>query len=317
MYFDFDDYRPDTPRVLTAISWREGVLLSIIFHLVMVITLILSPKLFSDERRGARSRHRAGAAARAREHAVRVRPAAPRQGSAEAAGSRGPFGQGSHRTGAPTGSEADERVAVRARQHARARAKKSPVRSRAARARRPIRPPASRRRTRRRPPPLDSQSALQLPTTPPAGARRTARAGGLRRRADRSAMRSGICSATCRCSTTRREAAGSSGPRFSSTRKGVEFGPWIRRFVAQVKRNWFVPYSAMSMQRARRHHSSTCTRTARSPIWPSSVRARSTPSTTPRSARSRRRIRRSRCRREYPADKAFFTVTFFYNESPQ
>src|SRR5258705_468246 len=47
MYFDFDDYRPDTPRVLTAISWREGVLLSIIFHLLMVITLILSPKLFS------------------------------------------------------------------------------------------------------------------------------------------------------------------------------------------------------------------------------------------------------------------------------
>ena len=47
MYFDFDDYRPDTPRVMTAISWREGVLLSIIFHLVLVITLILSPRLFS------------------------------------------------------------------------------------------------------------------------------------------------------------------------------------------------------------------------------------------------------------------------------
>src|SRR2546422_483419 len=26
--------------------------------------------------------------------------------------------------------------------------------------------------------------------------------------------------------------------------KGVEFGPWIRRFVAQVKRNWFVPNAA-------------------------------------------------------------------------
>ena len=30
--------------------------------------------------------------------------------------------------------------------------------------------------------------------------------------------------------------------------KGVEFGPWIRRFVAQVKRNWFVPYAAMSLK---------------------------------------------------------------------
>ena len=36
--------------------------------------------------------------------------------------------------------------------------------------------------------------------------------------------------------------------------KGVEFGPWIRRFIAQVKRNWFVPYAAMSLQRPRRHH---------------------------------------------------------------
>jgi hypothetical protein len=56
MYFDFDDYRPDTPRVMTAISWREGVLLSIIFHLVMMIFLIVSPKLFPvDEAARARA----------------------------------------------------------------------------------------------------------------------------------------------------------------------------------------------------------------------------------------------------------------------
>ena len=30
--------------------------------------------------------------------------------------------------------------------------------------------------------------------------------------------------------------------------KGVEFGPWIRRFIAQVRRNWFVPYAAMSLR---------------------------------------------------------------------
>ncbi len=30
--------------------------------------------------------------------------------------------------------------------------------------------------------------------------------------------------------------------------KGVEFGPWLRRFVAQVKRNWFVPMAAMSLK---------------------------------------------------------------------
>ena len=30
--------------------------------------------------------------------------------------------------------------------------------------------------------------------------------------------------------------------------KGVEFGPWIRRFVSQVRRNWFVPMAAMSLR---------------------------------------------------------------------
>ena len=30
-------------------------------------------------------------------------------------------------------------------------------------------------------------------------------------------------------------------------RKGVNFDPWLRRFVAQVRRNWFVPQAAMVM----------------------------------------------------------------------
>ncbi len=39
---------------------------------------------------------------------------------------------------------------------------------------------------------------------------------------------------------------GQFGPEIQFDTKGVEFGPWIRRFVLQVKRNWLVPYSAMS-----------------------------------------------------------------------
>ena len=37
-------------------------------------------------------------------------------------------------------------------------------------------------------------------------------------------------------------------PAIQFDSKGVEFGPWLRRFVAQVKRNWFVPYAAMSLK---------------------------------------------------------------------
>ena len=41
---------------------------------------------------------------------------------------------------------------------------------------------------------------------------------------------------------------GQFGPEIQFDTKGVEFGPWIRRFIAQVKRNWFIPYAAMSMK---------------------------------------------------------------------
>jgi hypothetical protein len=34
------------------------------------------------------------------------------------------------------------------------------------------------------------------------------------------------------------------GPDIQFDSKGVEFGPWLRRFVAQVKSNWYVPQVA-------------------------------------------------------------------------
>ncbi|MFN7980789.1 MAG: TonB family protein [Vicinamibacterales bacterium] len=44
------------------------------------------------------------------------------------------------------------------------------------------------------------------------------------------------------------QGGGAFGPAIQFDTKGVEFGPWIRRFVAQVKRNWLIPYAAMSMK---------------------------------------------------------------------
>jgi TonB family protein len=43
MYFDFEDYRPDPPRIPTAISIREAVLVSVIAHLIVVIAYLLVP----------------------------------------------------------------------------------------------------------------------------------------------------------------------------------------------------------------------------------------------------------------------------------
>src|SRR5581483_4534494 len=48
MYFDFEDYRPDIAPVGRAISWREGVLLSIIAHLALIIVVLTAPKWLPD-----------------------------------------------------------------------------------------------------------------------------------------------------------------------------------------------------------------------------------------------------------------------------
>nr|PZN86380.1 MAG: hypothetical protein DIU54_07275 [Acidobacteriota bacterium] len=52
MYFDFDPHRPDTPRMPQAMSLREGVLLSVVVHLLMALLYLLTPEgwlQFRDE----------------------------------------------------------------------------------------------------------------------------------------------------------------------------------------------------------------------------------------------------------------------------
>ena len=43
MYLDFEDHRPEAPRVPSVITRREGVLLSLVFHLTLVIVILLAP----------------------------------------------------------------------------------------------------------------------------------------------------------------------------------------------------------------------------------------------------------------------------------
>jgi TonB family protein len=97
--------------------------------------------------------------------------------------------------------------------------------------------------------------------------------------------------------------------------KGVEFGPWIRRFVAQVRRNWFVPYAAMSLRGhvvltfyVHRNGALTDVKV----IEPSSVPSFNTAAMNALLASDPTEP----LPLAYPDDKAFFTVTFYYNESP-
>jgi len=97
--------------------------------------------------------------------------------------------------------------------------------------------------------------------------------------------------------------------------KGVEFGPWLRRFVAQVRRNWFVPYAAMTFRghtvvQFNIHKDGTITELV--VAGPSSIDAFN------RAAANA--IQGSNPTEplppEYPEPVAFFTVTFYYNEQP-
>ncbi len=97
--------------------------------------------------------------------------------------------------------------------------------------------------------------------------------------------------------------------------KGVEFGPWIRRFVSQVRRNWFVPMAAQTM---RGHvvitffvHKSGAL-TDVTVIKPSAVESFNIAAVNALLA-SNPTIQLPP---EYPDEKAFFTVTFLYNEQP-
>jgi TonB family protein len=97
--------------------------------------------------------------------------------------------------------------------------------------------------------------------------------------------------------------------------KGVEFGPWIRRFVSQVRRNWFVPMAAMSM-RGRVvitffvHRNGALTDVT--VIRPSEIDSFNTAAVNALLASNPT----TALPPEYPDDKAFFTVTFYYNDSP-
>lgn len=108
---------------------------------------------------------------------------------------------------------------------------------------------------------------------------------------------------------------GAYGPSIQFDTKGVEFGPWIRRFIAQIKRNWFIPYAAMSFKghvvvTFYVHKSGAITDLQ--VVQPSGVEAFNSSAAGALLASNPTQPLPP----EYPADKAFFTITFYYNENP-
>jgi TonB family protein len=97
--------------------------------------------------------------------------------------------------------------------------------------------------------------------------------------------------------------------------KGVEFGPWLRRFVAQVRHNWFIPQAAMTFHghvvvTFNIHKDGTITDVQ--VLQPSDIEGFNRAAVGAITGSSPTEPLPP----EYPTEKALFTVTFYYNEDP-
>ncbi len=106
-----------------------------------------------------------------------------------------------------------------------------------------------------------------------------------------------------------------SAPSIQFDSKGVDFGPWLRRFIAQIRRNWFIPLAAQTL---RGHVVITFyvgkdgRITELRVLRPSGIDAFNNSSFNALAASNPTQPLPP----EYPDDRAFFTITFFYNENP-
>ncbi len=314
MYFDFEDYRPDTPTIGRVISWREGVLLSIIVHLTVIILILVAPKLFPQDIQALRERLLAAQQQRLQDQPrfVFVQPRVDRP--APKPPPRAEFSDVDRQAQAPKRAERPTNPLPYSRGNSAERVEA--LREEAARGRGQQPEPGGQVQNNAAPESAfkapELEAPLPVPPSRPNATTPGVKQGGSLGDALRNLQR------YTQNETFENQGGGGGqfGPEIQFDTKGVEFGPWIRRFVAQVKRNWFIPYAAMSMKghvviTFNVHKDGTITDL--NVVGPCPVESFNTAAYGALSASNPTQPLPP----EYPADKAFFTVTFFYNESPR
>jgi TonB family protein len=293
MYLDFEDYRPDIPRVPSPISRREGVLLSIIVHALLVIGVLILPRAFpSNEPQQV-------VPANEPVRYVQMTPLVDRM--------KQPRLQVEH-------SDADRRSATRERAPDAVNPLplsrgNSPEKTEGAREEKAAgpdtpQPPAMSAARETPPPPAGDATAIPLPAPPPP----TPASGNLG-----SALRN--LERYLQDENFNNQKGGQTDLdadiQFDS--KGVEFGPWLRRFVARVKRNWFVPQAAWTLKGRvviQFYVLKDGTILDIRVVQPSGIDAFNTAAVN--ALKMSNPV--AALPPEYPTDRVFFTVTFHYNE---
>jgi len=325
MFIDFEDARPETPTLDAAMSRREAVVLSVAFHGLALLAILFVPQIPWVQQAMLRAREAAVARQLAWEQAQqdnrrfvfiqpRIDQPAPVPPLRAELSDEDRLAQSMERPENPTN------MMPFSRGNTTDRVEMRPEEDRA-RGRGPSPEPGSAAESAAS---ADAQKAdsggsgftlengrRPVDARPDGAAARAAPPGGALGEALRNLQRY----TQNQVFDNPQGGGGSFGPWIQFDSKGVEFGPWIRRFVAQIKRNWFIPYAAMSM-----HGHVVLTFYVHKDgrisdltiVKPSAVEASNNAAYNALVASNPTQSLPP----EYPADKALFTVTFFYNESP-
>jgi TonB family protein len=319
MYFNFEENHPDTPRLASSLSVLERVLLTTVAYLLVIILMLVLPKtewykahLLAKEQAQARvleeqlQQQRDNARFVFMAPKVDMRAPEPpkraelsdidRQASAAERALKPdnplPFSRGN------SPERIDEVAGPRERPE-------------------PAAPPPAAGE------PEPSRSAVPLPESPTASILRPKETDSTSDK--KRGFATGVLSEAIRnvekyaggekFNNLQGGAPDKNFPSIQFDAKGADFGPWLRRFVAQIRRNWFIPYAAMSEKghvvvTFNVHRDGRITDLQ--VMKPSLVQA-FTHSAHNAIAASNPTLALPP---EYPDSKAFFTVTFFFNETP-
>jgi TonB family protein len=308
IHFDFDERYHDEDVVGTAISRREGVLLSIIFHGLVAAAFIIGPRLSIFQPSPEELQRRQAELERQREEASRrfvfVQPQVDIP--ALRPPDRAELSDLDRQAQDPVIAREPENPLPFSRGNSPERVEAAePERARGADEPQPTPQPEPESELARVLPPADT-GARRAPETVTPPRLRGSLGDALRN------LQQYVQNETFNNPQGGNDRPGAT---IQFDTRGVEFGPWLRRFVAQVRRNWFIPQAAMVMRghvvlQFNIHRSGEITDIVI--LQPSAIEAFthaaygaifSSNPTAPLPP-------------EYPLDKALFTVTFYYNEEP-
>jgi TonB family protein len=315
MYFDFWDNRPDTPRLSSPMTPREKGLVTLVVHLLLVILVLMWPEL-SWVKEAEAKRQEALEAQQQEEQRdnprfVFMQPRVEMRATPPERAELSDLDRRAQSIEKPL----DPRNSLPfARGNTTERIDADPVNGPREKPEPPAPPAggANGEAAREMPPLPDAATGLTLPRPDTAKPELRGPSTGVLADAIRNVQK---YAGTEAFNNQQGGAPDANFPSIQFDSKGVEFGPWLRRFVAQIRRNWFIPYAAMSMKghvvvTFNVHKDGRITDLT--VLKPSSVDA-FTNSAFGALAASNPTLALPP---EYPDDKAFFTVTFYYNENP-